>query len=71
MNLPVTSSTRSSEAGSGVSPTDVSRLVTAKVVCIGRTTAAACAEADLQVAAVATSPTDAGLVEAVAAAVHG
>ncbi|WP_419946799.1 uroporphyrinogen-III synthase [Candidatus Poriferisodalis sp.] len=42
--------------------------VKAKVVCIGRTTAAACAEAGVAVAAVAPRPSDAGLVEAVAAA---
>lgn len=71
MNLPAMSSTRSSDAGSAVSPTDISRSVIAKVVCIGRTTAAACAEAGLSVAAVAASPTDAGLVEAAVAAVHG
>ena len=41
--------------------------VTGGVVCIGRTTAAACAEADLPVAAVAARPTDDGLVEAVVA----
>ena len=42
--------------------------VTGKVVCIGRTTAAACAEADVPVAAIAPRPSDEGLVEAVAAA---
>ncbi len=46
-------------------------LVNGRVVCIGRTTATACAQADLPVAAIAVSPTDAGLVEAVLAAVHG
>ena len=45
--------------------------VCGKAVCIGRTTAAACAEADLPVAAVAANPTDDGLVDAVIAAVHG
>ncbi len=45
--------------------------VTGKVVCIGRTTAGACADADLPVAAVAAHPTDDGLVEAVIAAVLG
>ena len=45
--------------------------VTGKVVCIGDTTAAACAEANLPVAAIATRPTDDELVEAVVAAVHG
>lgn len=44
---------------------------TGKVVCIGHTTAAACREADVPIAAVADGPTDAGLVEAVVAAVHG
>ena len=42
-----------------------------RVVCIGRTTADACAAADLTVAAVAARPTDEGLVEAVTAAVLG
>lgn len=42
--------------------------LTGKVVCIGRTTAAACHDAEVPVAAVADGPTDAGLVEAVAAA---
>ena len=45
--------------------------LTGKVVCIGRTTAAACHEVEVPVAAVADGPTDAGLVEAVVAAVHG
>ena len=45
--------------------------VCGKAVCIGRTTAAACADADLPVAAVAANPTDDGLVDAVIAAVHG
>ncbi|MCY3892627.1 MAG: uroporphyrinogen-III synthase [Acidimicrobiaceae bacterium] len=45
--------------------------VTGQVVCIGSTTAAACAEADLPVAAVAARPTDDGLLEAVVAAIHG
>lgn len=40
----------------------------AKVVCIGRTTAAACAEAGVPVAAIAGRPSDDGLAEAVAAA---
>lgn len=44
--------------------------IAGKVVCVGRTTAAACAAADLPVAAVADGPTDAGLVEAVIAAVR-
>ncbi|WP_419930619.1 uroporphyrinogen-III synthase [Candidatus Poriferisodalis sp.] len=44
-----------------------SQGVTGKIVCIGRTTAAACRQADVPVAAVADGPTDAGLVEAVAA----
>lgn len=44
--------------------------VTGEVVCIGRTTAAACAEADVPVAAVAPQPSDDGLLEAVAAAVR-
>ena len=48
-----------------------SDAVTGQVVCIGSTTAAACAEADLPVAAVAARPTDDGLVEAVVAAAHG
>lgn len=42
--------------------------VVGKVICIGRTTAAACVEADLPVAAVAPRPSDEGLVEAVAVA---
>lgn len=41
-----------------------------KFVCIGNTTAAACAESDLAVAAVAAGPTDDGLVEAVATALR-
>ena len=45
--------------------------VTGEVVCIGDTTAAACAEANLPVAAIAARPTDDELVEAVVAAVHG
>ncbi len=45
--------------------------ITGKAVCIGRTTAAACHEAEVPVAAVADGPTDAGLVKAVVAAVHG
>ncbi len=52
-------------------PPSAGSLVNGRVVCIGRTTAAACAQADLPVAVVAASPTDAGLVDAVAAAVHG
>ena len=46
------------------------REVRAKVVCIGDTTAAACAEAGLPVAAVASRPSSEGLVEAVAAALR-
>ncbi len=42
--------------------------VHARVVCIGRTTAAACADAGVPVAAVAAQPSDEGLAEAVAAA---
>ena len=45
--------------------------VTGEVVCIGGTTAAACAEENLPVAATAARPTDEELVEAVVAAVHG
>ncbi len=41
-----------------------------KVVCIGKTTAAACVDANLTVAAVARQPSDKGLVEAVATALH-
>ncbi|WP_419842559.1 uroporphyrinogen-III synthase [Candidatus Poriferisodalis sp.] len=41
-----------------------------KVVCIGNTTAAACIEADLEVAAVARHPSDEGLLEATAAALR-
>ena len=51
-------------------PNDGTRPVVAKVVCIGRTTAAACTQAGLPVAAIAPNPTDAGLVEAVAAALR-
>ena len=51
-------------------PNDGTRSVAAKVVCIGRTTAAACAQAGLLVAAVAPNPTDVGLAEAVAAALR-
>ncbi|MYA27314.1 MAG: uroporphyrinogen-III synthase [Acidimicrobiales bacterium] len=47
-----------------------SQGVTGKIVCIGRTTAAACAKAGVPVAAVADGPTDAGLVGAVAAALR-
>ncbi len=47
------------------------RPVSGKVICIGRTTAAACAEADLPVAAVASRPSDDGLIEAVIAAGNG
>ena len=45
--------------------------ITGEVVCIGRTTAAACAQADLPVATVASRPTDDGLLQAIVAAVHG
>ncbi len=45
--------------------------VSGAVVCIGRTTAAACAEAGLPVAAIAAQPSDDGLVDAVAAALSG
>ncbi|WP_419921481.1 uroporphyrinogen-III synthase [Candidatus Poriferisodalis sp.] len=45
-------------------------LANAKVVCIGRTTAAACSSAGLEVAAVAPQPSDAGLVDAVAQALN-
>ena len=47
------------------------RPISGKVICIGSTTAAACAEADLPVAAVASRPSDDGLIEAVIAAVNG
>ncbi|MDE0319871.1 MAG: uroporphyrinogen-III synthase [Acidimicrobiales bacterium] len=47
-----------------------SQGVTGKIVCIGRTTAAACQQADVPVAAVADGPTDAGLVDAVATALR-
>ena len=42
--------------------------VDGKVICIGRTTAAACADADVPISAVAPRPSDEGLVAAVAAA---
>ena len=60
-----------SQVGSAAAPPPVQSLVNGRVVCIGRTTATACAQVDLPVAAVAASPTDAGLVEAVLVAVHG
>lgn len=44
--------------------------VDGKVICIGRTTAAACAEAGVPVAALAPRPSDEGLVEAVAVALR-
>jgi uroporphyrinogen-III synthase len=58
------------ELGGSPSTPHGSHSITAKVVCIGNTTSAACAEAELPVAAVAASPTDTGLVEAVAAALR-
>lgn len=44
--------------------------VSGKVICIGNTTAAACADADLAVAAVAARPSNESLVEAVATALR-
>lgn len=46
------------------------RMPTGQVVCIGRTTAAACVQAGLAVAAVAAQPSDAGLADAVADALR-
>ncbi len=42
--------------------------VSGQVICIGRTTAAACASAGVTVAAIAPQPSDAGILEAVASA---